>query len=80
MIRSTPIWIEVFDVGDLLGVVLGRVGVDDLKHRVILGGRGNLVVHGDAPGFAQVALGHADNVLVLFAASADAAAVMPPPG
>ena len=53
---------EVLDVSDLLGVVLGSVGVDNLEHRVLRRRGSDLVVHCNAPGLAQIALGHADGV------------------
>ena len=56
---------EVLDVGDLLGVVLGGVGEDDLQLRVGRGGGGDLVVHRLAPRLALVRLRHADQVAVL---------------
>ena len=61
---------EVLDVGDLLGVVLLRVRVGDLEIREVLGPRGDLRVHRDAPRLAEVALGEADEVLAGLGAAA----------
>ena len=63
--RSIPCGEEVLDVGDLLGVVLGGVGEDDLQLGMGLGSGGDLVVHRLAPRLALVGLGHADQVAVL---------------
>ncbi len=54
---------EVLDVGDLLGVVLLRVGVGDLDVGEALRRRRHVRVHRHAPRLAQVALREADQVL-----------------
>src|SRR4029453_11979444 len=54
---------EVLHVGDLLGVVLLRVGVGDLDVREVLGAFGHVGVHRNTPRLSQVALREADDVL-----------------
>ena len=52
---------EVFNVGDLLGIVLRRIRKDDFEHRIVFCGGRYLSVHCDAPGFSEVTLGHTDD-------------------
>jgi hypothetical protein len=65
---------EVLDVRDLLRVVLLRVREDDFHLWKVLRTRGDFSIHGDAPRFAEIALGEADEKLRLASAAAGGAA------